>query len=215
MQYSSSGTVVLVQPKRPVANDMNPSLLPSQGLNTTAYVLVQSLSAPTMPAQLGLTPFQESFTVKGTGTEVSMIGQPFVFVTARSPDPQRCIQIVSQILTRAEKELAERQKDLRVTNREAVRLSNVVTATPPKFAPGIREAAAAVALVLGIILTISVACIWDRAARRRLAIAEENEKETTRNGTPSETVSLTMKAPPQLSAPAPAEENHSTPAQLP
>lgn len=208
MQYSSSGTAVLVQAKRPATSEINPLLAPNDGLTTTAYVLIQSLSAPTIPAELGLARGRESFTVKGTGSDVSLTAQPFIYVTAMSPNPERSVLIVSQVLSRVRQELTERQKDLRVTNRDAIHMTNVVDPTPPKFTPGVREAGTAVALVLGIILTVSIVCMWDRMVQRRRRRSKPGR----------EAVSLALGGNAQAkrfqSAPQ-SGGNHSSPLQLP
>jgi capsular polysaccharide biosynthesis protein len=169
-QYRSDGTAVLVQPKPPGLNSANPLLTFDASLNTTALIVVQALNAPDVATELGLTAGKDTFTVKNEGSVAVGGGQqePFISVTAQSPDPATSADIVVRVMGMARQELVDRQNALNVAARNAIRLQSVVDATPPKPVLGTSLAASAASLILGIIVTIMTARVWDRFAARRI-----------------------------------------------
>jgi hypothetical protein len=168
-QYTSSGIAVLVQPKQPGVHTYNPLLNFNSSLNTTAMITVQALNTPEAAIELGLTPGEDSVTVKNVDSTNASAGQPFIYVTAQSSISAKSADIVVNVLDRARQELAGRQSGLHVPSQDVIRLENVVDATAPEVVPGVPLAVAGVALMLGLTVTIFAACAWDRwiAARRR------------------------------------------------
>lgn len=172
-QYTSSGIAVLVQPKEPGSKTYNPLLNFNSSLNTTALIMQQALNTPEAAIELGLTPGEDSFTVKNIDSGGS--GQPFIDVTAQSSIAAKSADIVANVLDRARDQLADRQSGLHVSSQNVIRLENVVAATTPKVVPGVPLAVAGVALMLGLTITIFAAVALDRwiaarVMRRRSAM---------------------------------------------
>ena len=169
-QYVSSGTALLVQPTgSPSQNPaQNPLLTYPDSLNTTASILIQVLNVPTVAKELGLTAGKESFIVSPTGgVSASGVPQPFISVSAKSPDAQASMDIVSRVLSRAQSELAQRQNELHVRKAFAIRLASVVDPTPPKLVATAPLAAFGASLTLGILATIAIVLAFDRISVRR------------------------------------------------
>jgi capsular polysaccharide biosynthesis protein len=167
-QYRSEGTAVLVQPKPPGLTSANPLLTFDASLNTTALIVVQALNAPEVAAELGLTAGRDTFTAKNAGSVAVSDGQqePFISVTAQSGDPATSADIVVRVMDMAQRELVDRQNALNVSPRNAIKLQSVVDATPPKPVFSTSLAASAASLILGIIVTIMAARVWDYLAAR-------------------------------------------------
>jgi hypothetical protein len=196
LQYTSSGTAVLVQPKRPELYSANPLLTFDPSLNTTTLILVQALSAPMVSAQLGLTPGEDTYTVKNGGSSAVSDGQeqPFISVTAQSTSPEKTRGIVLGVMDQARQELTDRQINLRVATRNYIRLDSVVDATPPKPVRSKPLAALGVALLLGLFVTTLIAWTWDRLVglktssrtpRSRASEPEESHGQPTAAWTPA------------------------------
>lgn len=160
-QYTSSGLAVLVQSKQPGSNTDNPLLNFNPGLNTTALIIRQALDAPETAIELGLTPGEDTFTVKNVDRANSDSG-PFIYVTAQSSRPAKSADIVTSVLDRARRDLADRQNSLHVSSHNVIRLESVVDATAPKVVANVALAVSGVALMLGLIVTIFFACACDR-----------------------------------------------------
>src|SRR5882757_1602802 len=170
LQYASSGTAVLVQAKRPGSSSANPLLTFDPSLNTTASILVQSLSAPQVFTELRLTTGRDKITVKNEGSTAvgdGGSGEPFISVTAQSSDPEKSAAIVAWVLDRGRQELIDRQNSMRVATRNAIRLETVVDVAPPKPARESQLRALGVAVLVGIVITITAARTCDRIATRR------------------------------------------------
>src|SRR5581483_3808741 len=117
VQYSSSGTVVLLAPK---VRGSNPMLDFGPSVTTTALVVVQALGSPEIAAELGLPAGsssildsgQDSYTVKNIGSSDlrdNGVDRPFITVTAQSLTPGRSEAIVAQVLDAAQRQLRDRQ----------------------------------------------------------------------------------------------------------
>jgi capsular polysaccharide biosynthesis protein len=168
-QNSSSGTAVLVQPKQIGSSSANPLLAFGSSLNTTALIIVQGLNTPQVALDLGLTPGEDSFTAKneGSSTVNSDSQQPFISVTAQSRHPGRSANIVTWVMNRAQQDLADRQTSMRVATRNDLRLASIVDPTPPKPVRDTQLRVLGAVLVLGLALTVTVVCAYDRALTRR------------------------------------------------
>jgi capsular polysaccharide biosynthesis protein len=176
-QYSSSATAVLVPGRQPGLLS-NPLLSSNSGLNTTALIVVQAVSAPQVPEELGLVSGVESFTIENDGSvaiRTDGIQQPFISVNAQARDPQRAVMIVSEVLTVARQSLVDQQKAARVSRGAMVQLQVVVSPESPKLVwrPALRSAG--IAVVLGIIATIACVSVSDRRARRRPDVADARD----------------------------------------
>jgi len=169
-QYTSSGTAVLVQPKRPETETANPLLAFNPSLNTTALIVVQALNAPQTADELGLVRGRDTLSASNEGSGVLRYdgsGQPFISVTAQSPEPQRSSEIVAWAMELAQQELTDRQGELRVTSHYAVLLQPVVSATPPVPVRSNQLRAVLLAVVLGLLITIAMVYGVDAGIRRR------------------------------------------------
>jgi capsular polysaccharide biosynthesis protein len=168
-QYTSSGTAVLVQPKRPGLS-VNPLLAFDPSLNTTTLIVVQALSAPMVAAELGLAPGRDTFTVKNGGSVAVSDGveQPFISVTSQSSNPVMSASIISRVMDRAKQDLSERQENLHVTTRNTIGISSVVAPTPPKPVRGQPLAVMGATFLSGLLLTVLMVLGWDRLATRRI-----------------------------------------------
>jgi hypothetical protein len=168
--YVSSGTAVLMKQSGP--NSINPLLsFPSDdSLSITALFLVQFMNGPNIPSDLGLVEGQDMFTVKNGGSsavKIDGIQQPFYSVTAQSADPAKSANIVTDVLAKSRQELEALQTAFKVPPGEDVLLVSVVDATPPTLAWDIQVRAIAVPLLLGTIITITTACVYERIIQRR------------------------------------------------
>jgi capsular polysaccharide biosynthesis protein len=166
-QYTSSGTVVLVQPNQRGANSL---LTSGESLGTTALILVQTLNVPQVALDLGLAPNQESFIVKNGSTslagKVTETTGPFISVTAQSPSPDRSTAIAGSVLARAGSELKDLQTSLKVRTKNNIVVETVVDASPPKLAWDLLLRTVGLALFVGIVITIGLVCAFDRTATR-------------------------------------------------
>ncbi|HZZ50888.1 MAG TPA: hypothetical protein VFE65_28695 [Pseudonocardia sp.] len=175
LQYASSATAVLVPPKLPSSN---PMLEFSSSVNMTTLVLVQALNSPEVANRLGITPQQglipdpglDSYTVKNVGSvDLRDDGndRPFITVTAQSLVPDRSEVLVAQVLDEARQQLKDRQLSMNVSRARSMQLEAVVGPVPAKAAPATSLKAIGIALVLGLIATVSAVCLVERNARRR------------------------------------------------
>jgi capsular polysaccharide biosynthesis protein len=174
-QYASTSTAVLVQPKLPGTTSANPLLSFNASLNTTAMILVQSLNSPEVATSLALTWGRDSFTVKNAASASigGGIEQPFISVSAQSPNPQKSAEIVAAVMNLAQQELADRQNGLHVFKSSAIMLQTVVDVTPPKPVQLAGLATAGAVLLLGVVITILVACACDRRTARRVPLDDD------------------------------------------
>jgi len=165
--YTSSGTVVVTAPARPTNKPANPLLAFNSGLDITASILLQSLSSPLLPFRIGLVAGQDTVTMKNGGTGSSPTTGPFISITAQSPDAVRSPAIVSWVIDLARRDLADRQRALKVANRVAATLQSVVDPTPAKPVWLVPVSATGGALLLGLMITTGAACGINRVATSR------------------------------------------------
>jgi len=190
--YTSTGIAVLVQPRQAgvkTAADANPLLNFDSSLSTTALIMVQSLDTPEVATQLGLTPHAlipsgDTFTVKDVGnTNVGdQIVQPFIYITGQSSTAAGSADIVRRVQEFARQDLIERQRGLRVTQQNYIKLESVVDPTEPKPMIAITAGAAIGTFIIGAALTILVALMWEKIvsgarARRRDRVAQSGAEE--------------------------------------
>jgi capsular polysaccharide biosynthesis protein len=168
-RYTSRGTAVLLQPQQRRVNPDNPLLSFDKGQNTTASIVVQALSSPQVPAELGLTG-RETFSVKNSGGDGFInIGadQPFISVTAQSSEPTRSPEIVAQVMARAQQELANLQGALQVSKRNNLMLESIIDPTPAKRVLDGQMRALGAVLLVGIAITVTIAWAYDQIMSRR------------------------------------------------
>lgn len=167
-EYSSSGTAVLIPPR--LGANGNPMLRFDSSLNTTAQILVQTLNSPEVAAQAGAAPGRDKVTVKNGGTsdlKDDGTDRPFITVTAQSQDGARAASIVAQVMSRGQDELAEQQRAIRVYSKHAIELRTIIETASPKAVLTATLRIVGAVLVLGMALTVSLACVVDKRARRQ------------------------------------------------
>jgi len=173
--YTSSGTVVVMAPKRPAAKLANPLLAFDSNLDITASILLQALSSPVLAFRVGLVAGQDAVTMMKAGIGSSATTGPMINITAQSPDAVRSPAIVSWVIDLARRDLADRQRALKVANRMAVTLESVVEPTPARPVWLVPVSATGGVLLLGLMLTTAAARGINRAAtsRKRHELAPE------------------------------------------
>jgi hypothetical protein len=175
LQYSSTGTAVVMGPKM---RGGNPMLSFDPSMNTSTLILVQSLSSPYVMEKLGIPPVenallhpgQDSYVVKNSGStdlRDDGIDRPFFTVTAQSLTPERSQEIVAQVLDEAKQELNNRQTSMYVPRGRSLALQTVVDpqAAEPVFTTSLK--AIGIAVVFGLAGTVVAVCVSERRARRR------------------------------------------------
>jgi len=167
LSYTSSGTVVVMPPTRPTAKPANPLLAFNSNLDITASIVLQSLSSPLLAFRIGLVAGQDAVTSMTAGIGSSPTTGPLISITAQSPDAARSPAIVSWVIDLARRDLADRQRALKVANRMAVTLESVVDPTPAKPVWLVPVSATGGTLLLGLLLTTAAACGINRAATSR------------------------------------------------
>lgn len=167
-QYTSTGNAVLVRPKQIGTNTANPLLSFDASLSTTALILIKSLNAPTTPDELGLMPGREKFTVQSATSSYAgdQIVQPFINVTAQSPSAARATAIVFAVLDRAQVDLRDTQKNLRVAQSEYIKFQTVVSSTPPKPVLTTALALPGAVVIVGLMVTIGCALLAQHLGRK-------------------------------------------------
>lgn len=168
--YSSSGVLVLVQPKQPGTNSSNPLLNFDTSLSTTAALLVQQLDTTAVALAVRTDP-ASTYTVKNVGevTTHDLSVQPFVYLTTQSPSREDAVAMVSRVTAMAQQALQDRQDDLKVRRSSRVMLESVVDPTTAKYVFGSQVAATGGALMSGIATTLVLILAWERfvSTRRR------------------------------------------------
>jgi len=173
--YMSSGAALLVQSRQPGLNPTNSSSNPllnfDTSLSTTSSMLIKTMSTADVLAEVEDSG-EGSFTVKNVDvTATSPNEQPFIYVTSRSPTRELSVAMVNRVLDMAREELVDQQRALRVLPTRFIKLQPVVNPTKPKLVLGPPALVGGVALILGIVVTISVALLRERSAVRRRTLA--------------------------------------------
>jgi hypothetical protein len=110
------------------------------------------------------------------------IVQPFIYITGQSSSAAGSADIVRRVQEFARQDLVERQRGMRVTQQNYIKLESVVDPTEPKPMIAITAGAAIGAFIIGVALTILVALMWEKIvsgarARRRERISQAGGEE--------------------------------------
>jgi hypothetical protein len=169
MNYRSSGTLVVMPPKRVAAQSVNPLLELDSRLNATASILVQTITSPLLSFRAGLVPGTDTVTAKNAtiGSAAGENGSPFITVSAESRDPLRSPAIIGWITDLSRENLAQMQHELKVSRSNTLTLRSVVAPTPskPVLVPPIGVTTATI--LLGLVLTALAAYCIDLVEVRR------------------------------------------------
>ncbi|MBE3012342.1 hypothetical protein IL992_24575 [Microbispora sp. NEAU-D428] len=152
----------------------NPLVTFDYGLNMTASLLIQALGAPEMGERLGVPRGGDvgyKVTNGSTNPELMMSG-PFVFVEAEAPDPKTATALVAKVMAQADVELTRRQKAVGAPPKTFLTITHVVEPTTPEAKKGSRSRAAAAAVALSLMGSLTAAFavesfVVHRRARRR------------------------------------------------
>jgi hypothetical protein len=159
---------MLVQPKENRISS-NPLLSFDPSLNTTAQVLVQGMSAPDIPHELGAVSGADSIKISNRN-ELNVSDYqatlPLIYISARSPVPARSSALVLSVLERARQGLVDRQKDLGVTPSRYITFQQIVGATAPNKVLKNTLLSVSLALIAGLTITVVVAFGWESYATR-------------------------------------------------
>jgi hypothetical protein len=169
----TSGGSLPSDPKFPNALT-NPLLNFDKGLSLTASILIQELATPETVTALGVT---RGGTTKykvtnGTDNPELLSTSPFVFIQGESRTPEGARDVVTRVGRQAKVVLAERQKALNAPPTTYITLSGVVAPTTPQAQRSGKLRAAAAAVGLGLVASLSAAfgmesLLNSRRARRR------------------------------------------------
>ncbi|MEV7808992.1 hypothetical protein AB0O28_39175 [Microbispora sp. NPDC088329] len=137
----------------------NPLVTFDYGLNMTASLLIQALSAPETGERLGVPPggdVEYKVTNGSTNPELMMSG-PFVFVEAEAPDPGTAKALVAKVMAQADIELVQRQKAVAAPPTTFLTITHVVEPTTPEAKKGSRSRAAGAAVALSFMGSLTAA----------------------------------------------------------
>jgi hypothetical protein len=180
--YASTSVLVLTQPLTGAIQPMDPDRPPGiinpllnfdQGLSMSASIVIQALRTSEAAAALGIRPGGDTtFTVdNGSSNPELPINGPFIFITGQSGSPAAASDIVARVVERARLELVQRQQNLDVPPATYVSAMVVMPPTPPQVQGGSKSRAAAAALGLGLLGSLSAVFAVESvsvARRRRL-----------------------------------------------
>jgi hypothetical protein len=171
-EWESTGTIVLASPTDgPRANSankdgsverVNPLLAFDASLNTSATIIIQKLQDPAVAEQL--------LGVKSTTTYQIGNGQltgPFILVIDDARSPQDAQATVTKVLDRAKAELKQSQEALKAPASTFITPQTVVEPTRAEAKIGGKVRFAAVALVLGLIASLSSAYMVESFSQSR------------------------------------------------
>ncbi|GAA4589158.1 hypothetical protein GCM10023194_42700 [Planotetraspora phitsanulokensis] len=163
----TTGGTLPTDPKN--ANGLtNPLLNFDKGLSMTASIVIEGLGTPEMMETLGITPDGDTKVQidNGSSNFESLTESPFVFITGESASPAEAQAVVNRVATNAKKVLADRQKALDAPPSTYITMNFAVPATTPMPEQGQRLRAAAVALALGAVASLTAAFAAESFAQR-------------------------------------------------
>ncbi|SDC92452.1 hypothetical protein [Actinokineospora iranica] len=169
LHYESTGVIVLTSPSSgptssadKVSGQTNPLLAFESSLAISASIMVQSINTPEVVKQLGADKPDHTFVLIG-GFE----GSPFISVKTESVSEQGARDLVVQVLDRAKKELTKRQEALNAPPSTFIGVDDVVPPTEPEPLRGSKLRAAAVALALALVASLSTVFAVESYQNRR------------------------------------------------
>ncbi|MFC0864155.1 hypothetical protein ACFHYQ_17815 [Sphaerimonospora cavernae] len=176
--YVSSAVLMLTVPtsggtqphdlKRP-GDLTNPLLNFDKGLSMAASIVITTLGTPEVSAKLGVAPGGDpAFQVtNGSSNLESLTQSPFVFITGESTSPEVSRDIVKRVMIEARQVLDDRQRSLDTPPATYILMSEAVPPTPPMPQRGRRLRAAAVAVALGCVASLTAAFAAESIAQAR------------------------------------------------
>jgi hypothetical protein len=179
--YVSSATMVLAPPAfgRTLSLDpskqsylTNPMLGFSNDLKTASSVLIWSMNAPDVAAELGAAeggPTQ--LTVDDGRTNPQLLGGngPFIYVVGESTSRAEARNVVIRAQQRMRKELLDRQKSLGAPPETYLTMVDVVVPTAPKVTMSDKIKVGGAAFALSLIVGLGATYVWQASRLRRAA----------------------------------------------
>ncbi|GAA3020913.1 Capsular polysaccharide biosynthesis protein [Actinokineospora globicatena] len=171
LHYESVGTMVLTSPAGgatsvtdKVPGQTNPLLAFETSLTISAAIVIQSINTPEVVKSLGGDSPDHKFVLTGGGD-----GGPFITVKTESASEPGARELAVKVLDRVKAELAKRQQALNAPPSTFIGVDDVVPPTKPEPLRGGKLRGAAVALVLGLIASLTVVYFLEtRKERKRL-----------------------------------------------
>jgi hypothetical protein len=153
------------------ATRINPLLSYGQGLSMSAAILIQTLGSPETAAKVGAPVGGDTkYTISNGSTNPELLDSgPFVYVQADSPSPQTAQNLVLALSHEATVLLAERQRQLDAPPQTYVSVREVVPATTAQPQHESKLRAAAAALAIGFIMSLTAAFGGESFAQARRA----------------------------------------------
>ncbi|MDQ3402187.1 MAG: hypothetical protein M3548_02180 [Actinomycetota bacterium] len=170
MHYESTGVIVLTSPSSgPTSNtaqlgdvQTNPLLAFESSLAISASIVIQSINTPEVVKELVGDKPDHVFVLSG-GAE----GGPFISVATESASEEGSRELVVQVLDRVKAELSKRQEELKAPASTFIGVDDVVPPTEPQPLVGGKLRAGGIALVLGLVASLTAVFAFESFKSRR------------------------------------------------
>jgi hypothetical protein len=188
--YVSSATMVLAPPAfgRTLSLDpskqayrTNPMLGFSNDLKTASSVLIWSMNAPDVAAELGAAeggPTQLTVDDGRTNPQLLDGNGPFIYVVGESTSRAEARNVVIRAQQRIRTELLNRQKSLRAPPETYLTTVDVVVPTTPKVTRSDKIKVGGAAFALSLIVGLGAAYVWQSIRLRRAAAERSKHNDT-------------------------------------
>jgi len=188
--YVSSATVVLAPPAfgRTLSLDpskqaykTNPMLGFSNDLKTASSILIWSINAPEVAAELGAAeggPTQLTVDDGRTNPKLLDGNGPFIYVVGESTSRDEARNVVIRAQQRMREELLDRQKSLGAPPETYLTMVDVVVPTTPKVTISDKIKVGGAAFALSLTVGLGAAYVWQSSRLRRAAGGRSKHHDT-------------------------------------
>ncbi|WP_432929068.1 hypothetical protein ACQPZZ_04080 [Microbispora sp. CA-135349] len=211
VKYQSSALMVLTTSARGATIDphktfglQNPLLGFSDGLKTTATILIQAINTPELRREVGAPkdgPVELTVDDGRTDPDLLDISGPYIYVSVVASTDGEANRTVAAVQARVRKELNDRQVALGAPKSTFVSLNDVVPISPPERVTSVRWKTAAGAFAVALLAGFGVAYALGR--RKRIKQIESGEHRFERMSGWSEDPEMLGAATAQWRVPAP------------
>lgn len=219
-KYQSSALMVLTTSARGATIDpqktyglQNPLLGFSDGLKTTATILIQAINTPELRREAGAPkdgPVELTVDDGRTDPDLLDISGPYIYVSVLAPTADQAGKTVAAVQSRVRKELNDRQVALGAPKSTFVSLNDVVPLSAPEEVTSVRWKTAAGAFAVSLLAGFGLAYAVGR--RKRIKQIESDERRFERMSGWSEDPGALGAATVQWRVPTPAHIPAATPA---
>jgi hypothetical protein len=152
-----AGPTQATNPDRPPALT-NPMLNFDHSLSLAAAIVIQEMNSSETAAGLGVTPgYTTTYVVSNGSSNPELLESgPFLFIWGTAPSPEEAQAITEQVVAKATAVLDERQTELDAPSSTHIGVEQVVAPSPGQLLSGTPLRAAAAALALGGVATLTV-----------------------------------------------------------